>query len=297
MATNDTPELTACSASTPTAEVFPQSSFFQERRAPALPSPKEIRALNEASGHYRARSLSHPPPVLVPSLGLAVKYGADVTIAEAETQVLMREKLKDRVPIPEVFGWAEDGGQMFIYMSLVEGDTLQARYSTMSQRERQAVCKELRSMVNAWRAITQERDRYIGSIRKRPLNDIFVTGQPDRVGPFLGPDAVQEFHNTCGIDISSEIPIVFTHNDFCPPNILLSRGPSPKVVGIIDWGQSGWYPSYWEYCKARRVGVVDEAFTSALQEEWHTTYLPQIMDMVDDESFYHPWLYFMLSNI
>lgn len=162
MATHDTPGVSACSA--PTIKLFPQSSFFQERRAPALPSPAEIRALNEASCHYRAASLNRPPPVLVPSLGLAVKYGADVTIAEVETQVSMHEKLKDRVPIPEVFGWAEDGGQKFIYMSLVDGDTLQARFGTMSESERQAVCKELRSMVNAWRALTQESDRYIGNL-------------------------------------------------------------------------------------------------------------------------------------
>jgi hypothetical protein len=68
-------------------------------------------------------------------------------------------------------------------------------------------------------------------------------------------------------------------------------------VGILDWGQSGWYPSYWEYCKARRVGIVDEEFNPALQEEWHTSYLPEVIDTVDDEKFYHPWLYFMLSNI
>ncbi|RSL40831.1 hypothetical protein CEP54_016001 [Fusarium duplospermum] len=294
MATNETPGLSACSAPTLTARVLPQSSFFQERRAPALPSPAEIRALNEASCHHR---LNHPSPVLVPSLGLAVKYGADVTIAEVETQILMRKKLRGRVPIPEVFGWAEDGGQNFIYMSLVRGDTLQARFSTMDESERQAVCKELRSMANAWRALTQEPDIYIGSIGKRPLNDIFVTGQSERVGPFLGTEAVQKFHDACGIDISNDIPIIFTHNDFCPPNILLSCGPNPRVVGILDWGQSGWYPWYWEYCKARRVGIVDETFGSALQEEWHTTYLPEVIDTVDNESFYHPWLYFMLSNI
>lgn len=136
-----------------------------------------------------------------------------------------------------------------------------------------------------------------GSIGKRPLSDIFVAGQAERVGPFLGEDATQKFHDACRIDIIKEVPIVFTHNDLCPPNILLSPGPSPRVVAILDWGQSGWYPSYWEYCKARRVGVLDEEFTSALSEEWHTVYVPEVIDKVDDESFYHPWLYFMLANI
>ncbi|KAF4441581.1 phosphotransferase family protein [Fusarium austroafricanum] len=164
MTTNEAPELSACSAPRSTAKVFPQSSFFQEPRATALPSPAEIRALNEASGHYRASSLNHPPPVITPSLGLAVKYGADVTIAEVEAQLLMRERLQGRVPVPEVFGWAEDSGQQFIYMSLIKGDTLQAIFSTMNESERQAVCKELRSLVNAWRALTEESDSYIGKI-------------------------------------------------------------------------------------------------------------------------------------
>lgn len=149
MATTTTPELSACSAPTLTAKVFLQSSFFQERRASTLPSPAEIRALNEASGHYRAASLSHPPLVTLRALRLAVKYGTDVTVAEVETQVLMHGRLQGRVPIPEVFGWAEDAGQIFIYMSLVDGDTLQSRFPTMNESERQAVCNELRSMVMA----------------------------------------------------------------------------------------------------------------------------------------------------
>ncbi|KAF4961197.1 hypothetical protein FGADI_434 [Fusarium gaditjirri] len=264
----------------------------------SLPSPAEIRALNEATGHYRAKSLNRPPPVIIPSLGLAVKYGTDVTAAEAETQVMLHERLRDQVPIPEVFGWTEDEGQRFIYMSLIEGDTLQIRFGTMEEGERQAVCNELKDMANAWRALSQdETDIYIGSVGKEPLNDIFVTGQPGRSGPFFGTNAVRQFHDACGIDIDEEIPISFTHNDFCSPNIILSHGPNPKVVGIIDWGQSGWFPSYWEYCKARRVGVVDQEFTSEHCEEWQTQYLPQIIDPVDDETFYHPWLYFMLSNI
>lgn len=25
---------------------------------------------------------------------------------------------------------------------------------------------------------------------------------------------------------------------------------SPRVTGIIDWHEAGWYPEYWEYTKA-----------------------------------------------
>lgn len=163
MAGSNSPEPSAGSKTWQPFKVYPKSTFFQESRASALPSPAEIRALSEATGHYRAKSLNRPPPVIMPSLGLAVKYGTDVTAAEAETQVLLHERLRDQVPIPEVFGWTEDQGQGFIYMSLIEGGTLQTRFGKMDESERQAVCNELKDMVKAWRALPQEEtDTYIG---------------------------------------------------------------------------------------------------------------------------------------
>lgn len=144
---------------------FPESSFFLEQRAAALPSPAEVRSINQATGNLRASLFNRPTPVIIPSLGLFVKYGADVTLAEIETQIFMRERLQDHnVPIPEVFGHAQNGGQRFIYMALMEGETFQERFANLVETERQAVCAELRGMVATWqRVLTQdEADRYIG---------------------------------------------------------------------------------------------------------------------------------------
>ena len=138
-------------------KIVPESSFFKERRAPALPTPAEIRAINKESGNIRATNFNRPPPVMIPSLGLVVKYGADVTAVEAQTQMMIREQLQSQVPVPEVFGWTEDGGQRFIYMSLIEGETLQERWGDMNEDERRAVCEELKHMVKAWRALEQDR--------------------------------------------------------------------------------------------------------------------------------------------
>ena len=144
-------------------KVFSESSFFREKRAPALPTPAEIRAINKLSGKVSATSFNRPPPVMIPSLGLTVKYGADVTVVEALTQMELRKQLQGQVPIPEVFGWTEDGRQGFIYMSLIQGQTLLERWGGMNDNERQAVCEELRHMVKAWRALTQDSPNcYIG---------------------------------------------------------------------------------------------------------------------------------------
>ena len=93
-------------------------------------------------------------------------------------------------------------------------------------------------------------DSIIGSFGKQPLKEVFLEFHPALAGPFQGANAVRQFQDACGIEINIEVSIISTHNDLVPHNIILSPGPNPTVAAIIDWGQAGWYPAYWEYCKA-----------------------------------------------
>lgn len=133
----------------------------------------------------------------------------------------------------------------------------------------------------------------IGSLDKKPLNDIFINSA-GVAGPFYGVDAVQQFQDACGIEIAHQAPIVFTHNDFLPPNIMISAGPNPKVTALLDWTQAGWYPAYWEYCKASRIAVNLKYFPVAFMDEWHS-HLHMILERVE-EAVYNPWLYFVVSR-
>jgi thiamine kinase-like enzyme len=64
--------------------------------------------------------------------------------------------------------------------------------------------------------------------------------------------------------------VVFTHADLHPSNIIVSKdAESPKVLAILDWRQSGWYPDYWEFCKA--------AYTAEVHSEWMVVYLPTFL--------------------
>jgi hypothetical protein len=70
-----------------------------------------------------------------------------------------------------------------------------------------------------------------------------------------------------------DVPVVFTHGALHPRNITISAGPNPRVMAILGWEQAGWYPAYWELCKARwecsrRQGL----------EDWEAKYLPWILD-------------------
>ncbi|CAG7938408.1 unnamed protein product [Penicillium nalgiovense] len=143
---------------------------------------------------------------------------------------------------------------------------------------------------------TAGRARQLYRFGKQPLTEAFLKFHPDLAGPFQVANAVRQFQDARGIEINSDVPNVFTHNDLVPPNTPLSPGPNPKVAAIIDFGQAGWYPAYWEYCKGRRVRVDQEHFDNAAQEEWYAKYLPMILDLVDDKGFYHPWLWFVFSK-
>lgn len=67
-------------------------------------------------------------------------------------------------------------------------------------------------------------------------------------------------HWRAGLD--DNVPIVFTHNDLNRSNILVSwdKDGLTRVVGLIDWHQSGWYPAPWEFYKTRLTAKGDDAW-------------------------------------
>ena len=82
-------------------KVFPESTFFTKNQAAALPTPDEIRAINKATGEFRATLFDCLVPVKMESLDLLVKCGADVGPLEAQS---VRKKLQGRVPVPVSMG-------------------------------------------------------------------------------------------------------------------------------------------------------------------------------------------------
>ncbi|KAF2013356.1 hypothetical protein BU24DRAFT_349865 [Aaosphaeria arxii CBS 175.79] len=285
--------------------IIQESSFFQKPNAPkSLPSPAEVREVASRSTEPSAPLMTRPPPVRFSGLALLVKYGTEITIAEAQCLLFIRRKLPETVPVPEVFGWRKDGDQVFIYMELVDGVTLENSWETLVEDDRLAICHHLRHMIDSWRSLENNiTPQFIGHVGKQPLLDIVFT---DTSSPAAGPfSSVSEFHDwftsTFGPyrhvpveDIPThpyrsflpdDVPIVFTHADLHPRNIIVSSGPSPRVVAIVDWHQAGWYPSSWEYCKAR--------WTALSGGEWETKYLPLFLDSHD---CYNYWDYFVLAR-
>jgi Phosphotransferase enzyme family len=70
--------------------------------------------------------------------------------------------------------------------------------------------------------------------------------------------------------------IKFTHGDMHQTNVIISTTSPPRVLAVIDWGQSGWYPDYWEHCKA--------SYTCWWEDEWFIQWVPKILEPRTEEN-------------
>lgn len=61
--------------------------------------------------------------------------------------------------------------------------------------------------------------------------------------------------------LPDDTKVVFTHADLHPSNIIVDERLPSKILAIIDWEQSGWYPDYWEFGKAE--------YTADLESDWY----------------------------
>jgi aminoglycoside phosphotransferase (APT) family kinase protein len=89
-------------------------------------------------------------------LKLVVKYGREITIAEALCLWATRRFLPDQVPVPELYGWCEDGGEFFMHMELIQDETLEKKWKSLSKPERIDVCSQLRVMLSELRSLKQD---------------------------------------------------------------------------------------------------------------------------------------------
>ncbi|KAJ4509697.1 hypothetical protein HRR83_006987 [Exophiala dermatitidis] len=273
---------------------FRDSAFFKQDGR-ELPNPPVVDAHRKGI-------------VVVPEMQLVIKHGPNVTIDEALTMWAVRKQLGSEVPVPELYGWRVVNGTVFIYMELVGGVTLEQRWPDMTHSEKEIVCSQLGQMLFALRDLKQgeKGNSFIGSITRGPLLDRVFYYLP-KAGPFdnlkdfydwlewlpqryLTPE--ERFKNPYLQLLPEDTTIKFTHADVHPSNIMVSTAKSGSgsdsspgwasasdlpihVLALIDWGQSGWYPDYWEYFKM--------CYTVDWEGDWRVEWLPKMIEPMEDE--------------
>lgn len=77
-------------------------------------------------------------------MGIFVKWGRSVSISEGQCLYAIGQLLKEYVPVPELYGRREDGGENFLYMEYFDAQTLEQAWETLGPHDRVSISGELR---------------------------------------------------------------------------------------------------------------------------------------------------------
>ncbi|KAJ5562878.1 hypothetical protein N7535_002676 [Penicillium sp. DV-2018c] len=264
---------------------FLDSSYFKEP-GKSLPTPAQVRALSK-DVHLRPR----PQPVIFEDSGVFVKFGPYVTTAEGQCLRMLKQAFGDELPVPEIYGWrVDEENYVFLYMEIIQGQTLLDSWDELDSLEKSSLCNQLCQMINCLRQLEQDpSDQYIGSLHHQRLYDYVFRFYPT-AGPF---SSVKEFNDWFSALPQSWLPpekkfddpyrswlpdsedIKFSHGDLHRGNIMISSDKPVRIVAIVDWGHAGWYPGYWEYCKA--------LYTCDYEGEWRREWVDKFLSPRFDE--------------
>jgi hypothetical protein len=127
------------------------------------PTPQHLRSL------FKPHQL--PRPVRFEDLGLIVKFGSHIPVVEAINLLAVRRVFQDLVQAHEVYGWRVleregDTLEVFIYMQVIPGPTLEQRWSSLSLAEKQTICSDLRTFVFSFRGLLDDKagEQVIGKL-------------------------------------------------------------------------------------------------------------------------------------
>jgi hypothetical protein len=130
---------------------FKTSSFFQGQAR--LRTPQEVRATTPDFALSRNPNIA--TRLAFPDLQLFVKYGPNVNVSEGQASRLVSHYLSESVPMPEVCGWDRDGGDVFLYMQLIDGVTLSQRWPSLSMEEKDSICDEIKGVIENLKILRQ----------------------------------------------------------------------------------------------------------------------------------------------
>ena len=200
-----------------------------------------------------------------------IKTGRRTHLTEGATMRYLSEQTT--IPIPKVYCSFLHKNRAYIVMERIQGEELPKVWKSMSEESKEDIFTQLRGIFQELRSLTPSPGTGVESCVGGSLYDSRIPRGNPRFGPFK---KIQDFHFWLRRDLKLEDlkdqekdqekdqswhdlqeminkqdgpwpPPKFTHGDINPFNILVREG---KVVGIIDWEFSGWYPHYWEYTSA-----------------------------------------------
>ena len=166
------------------------------------------------------------------------------------------------IPIPVVYDAyfdPNDSTRAFLLMQYIEGEVLRDVWNSMSSIQKEGVTGQLRGYLSELRTV---KGKTIGSVDGSSCKDPLFERDKRAYGPFNNEsdfnEGIIETMKATSQDVFIEMvadmvrampehDTLLTHSDIAPRNILVR---DVKIVAILDWKLSGFYPAYWEYVKA-----------------------------------------------
>ncbi|KAM5534660.1 hypothetical protein V8D89_011672 [Ganoderma adspersum] len=181
---------------------------------------------------------------------MIVKHGRVLSV-EVETMVFIKQHTRIPVPTVHLLFVLEDS--TYLVMEYIPGGDLQHLWPNLQETERRQVLSQLQQYVHDLRAITPP------SAVPGPIGGDVCRGRwfsEFGAGPFKSHQELVAWWNSKlpptrdrgdASDVAERFqadhPLVFTHGDLAPRNLILRDG----VLWVVDWEQAGWYPAYLEY--------------------------------------------------
>jgi serine/threonine protein kinase len=227
------------------------------------------------------------------------KFG-DVNPMEGYNMRFVRQHTS--VPVPKVFAiyrcmTAPEFYSFYIIMEDIAGDTLESLWDILTDAAKSNILDQLCTNFTELRNLTDE--GYFGGSGYSGVPDpcFWPRQNSDALdGPFNNEEEfvlglIAKYEDYGGERLQHKanyyrrvLPVVlcgsgkpvFTHNDLKRKSILIRED---GTAVITDWGEAGWYPSYWEYAKA--------TFT---WEDWTDDWHACIAEILDEYPNQYAWL-------
>lgn len=200
-----------------------------------------------------------------------VKYKRSVRITEALSMMFVRQATS--IPVPKVHNVFTRGAQVYLVMEYIPGTSLEVAWQSMTPDGRRDICSQLAGYIKELRSLKPPHPGAVEAIDGSACKEL-----SGLLGPFKSIDGFHSyFGHDCITGHPEEFPLcqpaferiaeekyrtVITHGDPGTYNILVRDG---KIVSIIDWEFSGWYPEYREYTSCHNSNSRTRSFLSFLK--------------------------------
>lgn len=210
---------------------------------------------------------------------VAVKVKPQGAFVRSEAEMMHFASQQPNILAPRVLGCYDVGLEIIATVTtVIPGQSLDKVWHSMDKSQRNFIKLQLKEQVQLYRMHTQP---YIGRVNRQEALNFFNCLNPYLMRPF---ESEEEFDKWCLERVKSPIArslwkrllpgmraqspeFVLTHGDLSARNIMVHEG---KVLGIVDWEYSGYFPAYMEYVLTT---VVHDCI-----EDWWVPVLKEILE-------------------